>query len=202
MLVADGVGVEDERSLGRIAAAIRGGVEIIQLRDRAAPAADLLGRAQILRRAFPTVCLLVNDRADVAAASGAEGVQLGAGALPVSAARLLLGPEALVGRSVHSVGEAEAAAAEGADLLVVGTMYPTASHPGKAVEGPELLAVIASSVALPLFAIGGIDAARAKECRARGAHGVAVMRAIAEAADPEQAAREICRALELCEEMP
>jgi thiamine-phosphate pyrophosphorylase len=202
MFVTDATGVEEERTLDRIAAAIQGGVGIVQLRDRAARASDLFCRARILRRTFPTMCLLVNDRVDVALASEADGVQLGAGALPIAAARLLLGAGKLVGRSVHSVDEAEAAAAAGADLLVVGTMYPTASHPGKAAEGPELLSAIAAAVALPLFAIGGIDAANANECRARGAHGVAVMRAIAEAADPEQAARALCRALEADEEMP
>src|SRR5437868_6372438 len=164
MLVTRAAGVEEGQGIDRIAAAVRGGVGIVQLRDRDAGAGELLARAGALRRAFAGIVLLVNDRVDVAAASGADGVQLGARALPVSAARGLLGAEALVGRSVHSVAEAEAAAVEGADFLIVGTIYATASHPGKAPEGPALLSAVAAVVSLPLFAIGGITAANAGEC--------------------------------------
>src|SRR5436190_19533572 len=81
MLVTRAVGIEEGAVADRLAAAVRGGVGIIQLRDRAAGAAELLARAETLRRAFPEICLLVNDRVDVAAAAGAEGVQVGAGAM-------------------------------------------------------------------------------------------------------------------------
>src|SRR5437868_6443055 len=111
MLVTQASGIDEGEVAERMAAAVRGGVGIIQLRDRDAGAGELLARAEALRRVFPATCLLVNDRVDVAAAAGAAGVQLGAAALPVSAARRLLGAGALVGRSVHSVTEAESAAA-------------------------------------------------------------------------------------------
>src|SRR2546421_10540001 len=105
MLVTEAIGIEEERGAGRIAAAIRGGVGIVQLRDRTPGAAELLSRARALRRAFPEVCLLVNERVDVAAVSGADGVQLGGGGLLVADARRALGAEALGGRSVPSIQE-------------------------------------------------------------------------------------------------
>jgi thiamine-phosphate pyrophosphorylase len=191
MLITRAAGVEAGVGLDRIAGAVRGGVGIIQLRDKEAEADELLARAVVLRAAFPEVCLLVNDRVEVAAAAGADGVQLGASALPVAAARRLLGAGALVGRSVHSVAEAEAAADEGADLLVVGTVYATASHPDRAPAGPALLSAVAAAVALPLFWICGVTAENAGECLRHGAYGVAVIRAIEEADAPEQAAREL-----------
>jgi thiamine-phosphate pyrophosphorylase len=195
MLVTRAVGIEAGEGMDRMSAAVRGGVGILQLRDRAAGAAELLARACALRRAFPEICLLVNDRVDVAAAVVADGVQLGTGALPISAARRLLGAEAWVGRSVHSVAEAEAAAAEGADFLIVGTIYATASHPGEAPAGPALLSAAAAAVTLPILAIGGIEVSNVEECIAHGAHGVAVIRAIEGVGDPERAARELSDAL-------
>lgn len=140
--------------------------------------------------------MLINDRVDVALSAGADGVQLGMGALPVSAARRVLGPRALVGRSVHSPAEAASAEAEGADFLILGTIYPTATHPEAAAMGPGLVDAVAAVVRVPFFAIGGITAANAAECVRRGAHGVAVIRAIADAPDTEAAARELRAAVE------
>lgn len=196
MLVTDGAAIREQRGADRIAAAIRGGVGIVQLRDHGASAGELLARAQTLRRLFPETLLLVNDRVDVALAAGADGVQLGAGALPVAAARRLLGAAALVGRSVHAAAEARVAAAEGADFLILGTIYPTATHPGGAPEGPALLKTVAAGLPLPLYAIGGITAANAAGCLRHGAHGVAVIRAISAAPDAEAAARQLRAAID------
>ena len=200
MLVTDAARLGDPKGAERLAAAVRGGVGIIQLRDRSASAEELLARAQRLRGAFSETCLLVNDRVDVAMAVEADGVQLGAGSLTVAVARRLMGASALVGRSVHSVPEATAAEAEGANLLIVGTIYPTATHPGKVPEGPELLEAVAAAVRVPFYAIGGITPAHAGDCIAQGAHGVAVIRAIGEAADPERAARDLWLAIEAGEQ--
>jgi thiamine-phosphate diphosphorylase len=194
MWVTAAASVRRPEGVEKFAAAVRGGVGIVQLRDRSASAAELLARAQALRQALPTTPLLVNDRVDVALAAGAHGVQLGAGALPVAVARRLMGSAAWIGRSVHSVAEAVTAEAEGAGFLVVGTIYATVSHPGRAPVGPALLAAVAAAVRLPLYAIGGITAANAAECRRYGAHGVAVISAISNAADPEAAARELLEA--------
>jgi thiamine-phosphate pyrophosphorylase len=195
MLVTDGAGIGERQGAERIAAAVLGGVGVVQLRDRTASAAALLARAEGLRGLLRDTLLIVNDRIDVALAAGADGVQLGAGALPVAAPRRLMGARALIGRSVHSAAEATAAEAEGADFLIVGTIYPTATHAGKTPEEPALLEAVAGAVQLPFYAIGGITAATAAECVRRGAHGVAVIRAIGDAEDPEAAARGLVAAM-------
>lgn len=135
--------------------------------------------------------LFVNDRLDVALAVPAAGVQLGHGSLPVSAARAL-NPLWWIGKSVHDLAEAEAARTEGADYLVVGPVFATASHPGRTPLGLAGLEVIAKAAdGLPLIAIGGITAARVREVRESGAHGVAAIRALWDDAEPAAAARRL-----------
>lgn len=133
--------------------------------------------------------LFVNDRLDVALAVPSAGVQLGHGSLPVSAARAL-NRLWWIGKSVHNLAEAEAARTEGADYLVVGPVFATASHPGRRPLGPERLEEIASAVdGLPVIAIGGITADRVSEVRTSGAYGVAAIRALWDDAEPVEAAR-------------
>lgn len=131
--------------------------------------------------------LFVNDRLDVALAVGADGVQLGTRSLPVPAARALVGERRWIGVSVHSAGEAAAAARDGANLVLAGTVYASASHPGEAPAGVERLREIARSTTLPVFAIGGIVPARVAEVRRAGAFGVAVLGGAWKAADPVRA---------------
>jgi thiamine-phosphate diphosphorylase len=130
--------------------------------------------------------LFVNDRLDVALALNAVGVQLGIGSLPVSAARRL-DTAWWIGKSVHDLAEAEAAQAEGADYLLVGPVYATGTHPGRAPIGLDTLGRIAR-LDLPVIAIGGIDTERAREVKAAGAYGAAAIRALWESADPEGSA--------------
>jgi thiamine-phosphate diphosphorylase len=133
--------------------------------------------------------LFVNDRLDVALAVPTAGVQLGHGSLPVTAARAI-NPLWWIGKSVHNLGEAEAARTEGADYLVVGPVFATASHPGLAPLGLVLLQAIASAVeGLPVIAIGGITADRVREVRNSGAYGVAAIRALWDDVEPAEAAR-------------
>jgi thiamine-phosphate diphosphorylase len=133
--------------------------------------------------------LFVNDRLDVALAVPAAGLQLGYGSLPVSAARAL-NPLWWIGKSVHDLAEAEAARTEGADYLVVGPIFATASHPGRTPLGLAGLEVIAAEAdGLPLIAIGGITADRVREVRESGAHGIAAIRALWDDAEPAAAAR-------------
>ncbi len=137
----------------------------------------------------PPARLFVNDRLDVALAVPSAGVQLGHGSLPVSAARAL-NPLWWIGKSVHDLAEAEAARAEGADYLVVGPVFATASHPGRAPLGLERLQGIAAAAdGLPVIAIGGITAERVRDVRASGAYGVAAIRALWDDAEPAEAAR-------------
>ena len=133
--------------------------------------------------------LFVNDRLDIALAVPSAGVQLGQGSLPVSAARAL-NPLWWIGKSVHDLAEAEAARTEGADYLVVGPVFATASHPGHTPMGlAGLEQIVAAAEARPVIAIGGISADRVREVRASGAYGVAAIRALWDDAEPEKAAR-------------
>jgi thiamine-phosphate pyrophosphorylase len=136
-----------------------------------------------------TVRLFVNDRLDVAISVPAAGVQLGGGSLPVSAARAL-NPLWWIGKSVHDLAEAEAAKTEGADYLVVGPVFATASHPGRTPLGLVKLRQIAAAAGdLPVIAIGGITADRVREVRGSGAYGVAAIRALWDDVEPAVAAR-------------
>ncbi len=135
----------------------------------------------------PSVRLFINDRLDIALATGASGVQLGYGSLAVADARRL-DAAWWIGRSVHDVAEAVAAQAEGADYLLVGPVFATASHPERAPLGLDALRVVAR-LGLPVVAIGGVTVDRVREIRHAGAWGVAAIRALWEAAEPEAAAR-------------
>jgi thiamine-phosphate diphosphorylase len=138
-----------------------------------------------------TVRLFVNDRLDVALAVPAAGVQLGRGSLSVSAARAL-NPRWWIGKSVHDLAEAEAARTEGADYLVVGPVYATASHPGRRPLGLKRLEAIVVAMgggALPVIAIGGITADRVGAIRKAGAYGIAAIRAFWDAGDAAEAVR-------------
>jgi len=136
-----------------------------------------------------TVRLFVNDRVDVALSVPTAGVQLGHGSLPVSAARAL-NPLWWIGKSVHNLAEAEAARTEGADYLVVGPVFATASHPGRTPLGLQRLTAITAAVdGLPVIAIGGITADRVREVRNSGAYGVAAIRALWDDVEPAEAAR-------------
>ena len=138
--------------------------------------------------------LFVNDRLDIALALNVTGVQLGVGSLPVSAARHLR-PAWWIGKSVHNLAEADAAKAEGADYLLVGPVYPTATHPDRPPLGLETLDQI-SRLGLPVIAIGGIGPGQARAVRAAGAYGAAAIRALWDAEDPAAAARQM---LEECQ---
>jgi thiamine-phosphate pyrophosphorylase len=134
----------------------------------------------------PEAAVFVSGRPDVAAAVGAHGVQLAGDDLSPADARQVLGP-GWIGRSVHGEAEAEDAVAEGADFLMVGSVYESASHPGQRSAGLGLVRA-AAALGRPVIAIGGIDAARAREAREAGAYGVAAIRALWWAADPAAAA--------------
>jgi len=136
---------------------------------------------------YPSTRLVVNDRLDIALASGAHGVQLGHGGLPVEAARRLA-PEWWIGRSVHGLDEAEAARAEGADYLLVGPVFPTPTHPDRRPIGLDALRAI-GALGVPVVAIGGVTPERVREVRNAGAHGVAAIRALWDATEPAAAAR-------------
>lgn len=169
------------------AIAAAGPAVALHARDRGGPVGPLAAAA--LRMASlarpPEAAVFVSGRPDVAAAIGAQGVQLGAADLTPAQARRLL-PHGWIGRSVHTADEARVAIEEGADFLVVGNIYETPTHPGRPGAGPRLVRELAS-LGRPVIAIGGVTPARAPELRAAGAYGVAAIRALWLADDPAAA---------------
>jgi thiamine-phosphate pyrophosphorylase len=178
----------------RVAAAVRGGVDVVQLRDKRASREDLLPLATELKEICEQARALftVNDDAELARLSGAHGVHLGQGDGPIADARKTLGARAVVGRSVSSLDEALEALREGADYLGVGTVYATPTKPEEEAVGPALLRDIARRrFPVPWFAIGGVTLETAREIAEAGAPGFAVVRAVLDAEDPGAAAREL-----------
>ncbi len=178
----------------RVAAAVRGGVDVVQLRDKRATREELLPLAEELRE----VCarggslFTVNDDPELARLSGAAGVHLGQEDLSLAEARETLGPDAVVGLSAGSVEEARQAAAAGADYLGIGTVFATPTKSDANVAGLALVEAVArQDLPVPWFAIGGIDLHNAPAVAAAGAPGFAVVRAVLDADDPEEAARRL-----------
>ncbi|MFW6079153.1 MAG: thiamine phosphate synthase [Gemmatimonadota bacterium] len=148
---------------------------------------ELHGIAAELREAADAAgaTLLVNDRVDVALTAGADGVQLGRRSLPIERARALLGIDAWIGWSAHDAGRgAKRAVDAGADFVVVGTIYPTASHPGRPAAGPGRVESVVARTSAPVIAIGGVTPARVPELREAGAYGVAVLSGVWRDPDP------------------
>lgn len=186
-----------ERSLcDLVEAAVDGGVGIVQIREKDLPGGELYDLVDRIKTKLGSRALvLVNERLDVALAAHADGVELPSSAIPVEAARPLV-PNLLLGRSVHELGDAAEAAARGADLLVVGTIFASQSHPGGPTVGPSLLRKLSASVHIPLIGIGGITAANAGQVIGAGASGVAVVREILDALDPRAAAARLVAAVQ------
>ncbi|BCV20467.1 thiamine phosphate synthase [Moorella sp. Hama-1] len=173
------------------------GVDYLQLREKDLPAGELYNLARQIKEVLPAgTRLLVNDRLDVALAAGADGVHLGENSLPPAAARRLLGPDKILGVSVHSVEGARRAAAAGADYLLFGHIFTTASKAGLPPRGLTTLSEVAANVNIPVIALGGITVDRVTGCLAAGAGGVAVMSAVMAAREPAAAVTALRRALE------
>lgn len=174
-------------------AALRGGVDIVQLREKGLEAREELALLEVFAAAAARHGALwaVNDRADLAAVAGAGVLHLGQGDLPVAAARRIVGGSMLLGRSTHDRDQVDAAVAEeGVDYFCVGPTWPTPTKPGRPAPGLDLLRhAAATGTGRPWFAIGGIDGDRLDEVLATGATRIVVVRAITEADDPEAAAR-------------
>ena len=184
--------------------ALDGGVDWVQLRNKSASAAAMYADGIQLRgitrnhQAF----LAINDRLDVALALGADGVHLAGQSLPVDAAVRLAAGRTLIGRSVHSLPEALAAAEAGADYLTFGHVFPTTSHPGLPPHGLTELAEIVHAVNVPVLAIGGITADNLDSVLQTGCAGIAVISAIMADPEPDRAARRLRSALDASTHQP
>jgi thiamine-phosphate pyrophosphorylase len=177
-------------------AALRGGVDVVQLRDKNASDDELLAAAASFSAACRThgALFILNDRPELAAAAGADGVHVGQDDTPVARAWELAGEERLVGLSTHTPAQVDTA--EGADYIGVGPVHATPTKPGRPAVGLELVAHAAAHATVPFFAIGGITGENLSDVTAGGATRAAVVRAITEAGDPETAARELRAGLE------
>jgi len=180
------------------ALALDGGADWVQLRNKAGSAASLYAEAaELLRVAHQHGAhLAINDRLDVALAVGAEAVHLAGQSLPVDAAVNLAAGRLLVGRSVHGLEEARAAAAAGANYLTFGHVFPTTSHPGLPPHGLAELAAIVGAVPVPVLAIGGITVGNLDDVLGTGCAGIAVISAILADPDPSRAAGRLRAALD------
>jgi thiamine-phosphate pyrophosphorylase len=183
--------IESEPAELVVAAALDGGVDVVQLREKSGPDELIVETGRRLRELCDEhgALLVVNDRADLALACGADGVHVGQDDEPLDSVRSTVGPELIVGISTHSPSQIEAALASEADYLGVGPVFATATKPGVEPVGLELVRhAAAHAEAKPWFAIGGIDAGNAPVVLEAGASRIAVVRAIRDADDPRAAA--------------
>lgn len=177
-------------------AALRGGVDIVQLREKSLPRREVELVAQTFRRLCDnySALFIVNDDPDLARSCNADGVHVGQEDTAPGEARAALGPDAIIGLSTHSEEQIAASASEPVDHISVGPIWETPTKQGRPAVGLELISHAAASAPHPFFAIGGIDAANASEVVAAGAQRLCVVRAIRDATDPAAAAEELRRA--------
>lgn len=182
--------------------AVLGGVDVVQWRDKDTPKAALREQVEAMRFSIPAPKLLMTNhagqiqKAEDRNLMQADGLHLPEFGQSVSEVRQIVGPDFLIGCSVHSVEGAKKAANEGADYLLAGTIFASQSHPEVVPRGWVLLAEIAAVVDLPLIAIGGITPQNLGLCLDAGAVGVAVLSQIMQASDPQAAAQAYRKALD------
>lgn len=188
----------------QVAAVAAAGAGLIQLRDKK------LGDAALLERAIAAVAaarrhgalLVINDRPDIAVAAAADGVHLGEDDLPVLAARRVVGSAKLIGRTAHTLAEAEAAVRDAADYIGVGPCFPSDTKAFAAFAPRDFLQDVARSIELPAFAIGGITADRVEELAALGLSRIAVGASVTKAADPAEAVQQLLGRLRVAQATP
>ncbi len=171
---------------------VAAGATMIQLRDKSTADSELLETAHQLRRALPpSALLIINDRPDLAKLADADGVHVGQDDVDVTAARTIVGPSRLVGTSTHHSTQLLQAVSQGADYVGFGPVFPTATKSFRSFVGPQEVSDAARTCPLPLFAIGGIDAAHAAQLSKHGCRRVAVSSAIWQSSDPLAAIAEL-----------
>jgi thiamine-phosphate pyrophosphorylase len=182
----------EDALMAAVEAAVNGGADTVQLREKDLADGELLALARRLREVTRGALLVVNGSLEVAVAAGADGVHMPEGAPMPSR------PSSgfLVGRSVHSVEAAQRGEAAGVDYLIAGPVYETRSHPGVEPAGPALIEETALAVRVPVLAIGGVTPERVEQVVRAGASGVAVISAVLGVPDPRTAAKGLRRALD------
>jgi thiamine-phosphate pyrophosphorylase len=186
----------DRRPADFLRAALAGGVDLLQLRDKTATDDDLRAAAETFRSCCDEAgaLFLVNDRPDLAVACGADGVHVGQDDMEPARSRQIVGDALIVGRSTHSAAQVDAAS--GVDYIAVGPVHATPTKPGRPAVGLEPIRYAAAHARVPWFAIGGLDAGNVDEVIDAGARRIVVVRAITEATDPRAAAGALRSALD------
>ena len=192
-LVTDSTGLEEPVFLERIEQACRGGITLLQLREKEKSGQEYFELARKVKSISDRyqIPLIIDDRADIAAAADAAGVHVGQSDLPVFAARALLGPGKIVGATAKTVEQAQKAAREGADYLGVGAIYPTTTKVKTVLTPVSTLNEICRSVSIPVAAIGGLNEGNCDILRGVPVAGFSVVSAVMKAADPCRAAAEL-----------
>jgi thiamine-phosphate pyrophosphorylase len=178
-------------------AALRGGVDIMQLREKSLPRREIERAGQTFRRLCDnhSALFIVNDDPDLARACDADGVHVGQEDMGAAETRAALGPNAIIGLSTHSEEQIAASGGQPVDYISVGPIWETPTKEGRPAVGLGMISHAATDAPHPFFAIGGIDASNVAEVVAAGAQRLCVVRAIRDAADPAAAAEELRRAL-------
>jgi thiamine-phosphate pyrophosphorylase len=176
-----------------LSAALRGGVDIVQLREKSLPRREIERSAQTFRRLCDTYSALfiVNDDPDLARACNADGVHVGQEDMTAADARAAVGPDAIIGLSTHSEQQIAASAEQPVDYISVGPIWETPTKEGRPAVGLELISHAAENAPHPFFAIGGIDTSNAAQVVGGGAQRLCVVRAIRDAVDPASVAGEL-----------
>ena len=196
--ITDSTGYEKEEFLHRVEAALRGGVTLVQLREKERTTREYLELAKevhILTQKYD-VPLIIDDRLDVALATEVEGVHLGQSDLPIDMARKILGNDWIIGATAKTVEQATEAYEQGADYLGVGAIYPTTTKVKTILTSTEMLRKICEAVPIPVNAIGGLNKDRLDVLAGIPIAGVCAVSAIMKAPDPEIAARELMEAFQ------
>ncbi|WP_089087917.1 thiamine phosphate synthase [Secundilactobacillus pentosiphilus] len=192
-LVTDALNYSETAFLKRIDAACQGGVDLVQLREKELTSLQYFQRAYAVKQITDKyqVPLLIDDRLDIAQAVKAAGVHLGQKDIPVEVARRILGPDAIIGATAKTLKQARLAAEEGADYLGVGAIFPTTTHVETVRTSVDTLRTIKQAVNIPVYAIGGLNAANVDAVQPAKVDGVAVVSAIMKARDPLTAAQQL-----------
>lgn len=185
-----------------VASAVKGGVDIVQLREKIATAKEFLEIAKIVKEIchHNDVLFIINDRVDIALAVQADGVHLGQQDIDLHSARHMLGEQAIIGNSTHKPEDAQSAMQNGADYVGVGPVFTTPTKPGRQAVGFEYVKWAAQNLTIPFFAIGGINSDNISEVVQAGATRVAVVRAIINTSSPESVAQNMKASLPSCNE--
>lgn len=197
-LVTDSTGLDEEIFLEKVRGALRGGVTLLQLREKEKTTREYMALAEKVHEIAAEfgVPLLIDDRIDVAMAAGAEGVHLGQSDMPIGTARKILGSSCIIGATAKTVEQAREAYAQGADYLGVGAIYPTTTKVKTVLTKVSTLDEITRSVPIPANAIGGLNKRNIDVLKGVKIGGICVVSAIMKADDTQAATEELSRAME------